>query len=77
MSVFHLKPSEIKNELNELPVKHTKQQILSMVEALQKDLENDQVHTSLSEKVHYHATKHKEFFFERCVVARSGLSSSI
>lgn len=62
MSVFHLTSSQLKDNLDELPTHHTKEDILRLIEALQTDIKNDPPEMTFTQKVHKHADAHKELF---------------
>ena len=71
MSVFHLTPSQVQDTLNELPAHHTKEMIVSMVDALQADIKLDPPGQTFTQTVHKHANKHKELFFSYPMLFRT------
>lgn len=60
MSTPVVTPSKEKQILDALPEKYTREQIFSMIKALQKDLEADEPGLSLKIKVHRHSVKHAD-----------------
>jgi hypothetical protein len=71
MSVFHLSPNQIHEELAELPAAHTREQIFALVERLQADIRNDPPNLSFTQRLHLHANAHKELFFSYPILFRS------
>lgn len=71
MSIFHEHPSEIRQNLDELPSHHTKEDIIRLVESLQADFANDPPDLAFLDKVKRHADQHRELFFRiRCSIGR-------
>lgn len=71
MSIFHLTPSQVRDELDELPTTHTRAQIFALVDRLQKDMQDDPPDLTFTNRVHRHADKHKELFFSYPMLFRS------
>lgn len=59
-SPFTSTPTEVMENLQQLPATHTRQQIESLVEKLQEDLQADTETRTFSEKVHHWSGKHRE-----------------
>ena len=72
MSVFHMTTAQVQDQLEELPHRHTKAEIVALVEALQADLrQDDEPDLSFAKKVQKHATKHRELFFSYPMLYRT------
>lgn len=56
-------PAQIKDKLEELPMQHSKEEIMALIEALQASIRDDPPGMSFTETVHKHANDHKELFF--------------
>jgi hypothetical protein len=77
MSVFHLTTAEVKDRLEELPHRHTKAEILALVEALQADLRQDkEADGDFAKKVQRHAGKHAELFFSYPMLYRTAVKGT-
>lgn len=71
MSVFHMTTAQVQDKLEELPHRHTKEEIVALVEALQADVCKDEPGLEFAKKVQRHATNHKELFFSYPMLYRT------
>jgi hypothetical protein len=65
--------TELHASLDTLPEQHSKEEILTLIQKLQDDLDNDPSSSSLSltQRVHRHANTNKELFFSYPMLFRS------
>lgn len=71
MNVFHMTPRQMKDKLEELPMHHSKEEIMALIEALQASIRDDPPGMSFTETAHKHANDHKELFFSYPMLYRT------
>ena len=71
MSVFHLTPSQLQDNLNALPAHNSNEKIMAMIEALQADIRDDPPGLSFTQTTHRHADTHREIFLSYPMLFRT------
>lgn len=71
MSLFQQSTQDLKRDLEELPSRHSKQDIVRLIEGLQADIKNDPPGLNFTDKVKRHADQHKELFYSYPMLYRT------